>query len=124
MGIAPSRLVTTGMIIPATKYDGWEDRTRFLQRIDDHFATVSAIEAASTASDIPFRGGAGRRLEVDARAATPGERLPEVTMLSVGSRYFDAIGAPLLRGRAFTNEDGGPGRQKAIHNQRLADQYI
>ena len=124
IGIDTSRLVVTGMIIPATKYAGWEDRTRFLQRIDEHFATVSAIEAASTASAIPFSGGAVRRLEVDGRAATPGERLPEVTMLSVGSRYFDVIGVPLLRGRAFTNEDGGPGRQIAIVNQRLVDQYF
>ena len=124
IGIDTSRLVTTGMIIPATKYAGWEDRTRFLQRIDEHFATVSAIEAASTASAIPFSGGAVRRLEVDGRAATPGERLPEVTMLSVGSRYFDVIGVALLRGRAFTNEDGGPGRQIAIVNQRLVDQYF
>jgi predicted permease len=123
IGIDTSRLVATGMIIPATKYAGWEDRTRFLQRIDEHFATVSAIEAASTASAIPFSGGAVRRLEVDGRAATPGERLPEVTMLSVGTRYFEVIGVP-LRGRAFTNEDGGPGRQIAIVNQRLVDQYF
>jgi putative ABC transport system permease protein len=123
IGIDPSRLVVTGMIIPATKYAGWEDRTRFLQRIDEHFATVSEIEAASTASALPFSGGAVRRLEVDGRAATPGERLPEVTMLSVGSRYFDVIGVP-IRGRAFTNEDGGTGRQIAIVNQRLVDQYF
>ena len=123
IGIDPSRLVVTGMIIPATKYAGWEDRTRFLQRIDEHFATVSEIEAASTASALPFSGGAVRRLEVDGRAATPGERLPEVTMLSVGSRYFDVIGVP-VRGRAFTNEDGGTGRQIAIVNQRLVDQYF
>jgi hypothetical protein len=64
-----------------------------------------------------------RRLEVDGRAATPGERLPEVTMLSVGTRYFDVIGVP-VRGRAFTNEDGGPGREIAIVNQRLVDQYF
>jgi len=123
IGIDTSRLVVTGMIIPATKYAGWEDRTRFLQRIDEHFATVSTIEVASTASAIPFSGGGGRRLEVDGRAATPGERLPEVTMLSVGARYFDVIGVP-IRGRAFTNEDGGPGRQVAIVNQRLVDQHF
>ena len=123
IGVDTSRLVVTGMIIPATKYAGWEDRTRFLQRIDEHFATVSTIEAASTASAIPFSGGAGRQLEVDGRAATPGERLPEVTMLSVGARYFDVIGVP-IRGRAFTNEDGGPGRQVVIVNQRLVDQHF
>jgi hypothetical protein len=44
-------------------------------------------------------------------------------MLSVGTRYFEVIGVP-LRGRAFTNEDGGPGRQIAIVNQRLVDQYF
>jgi predicted permease len=124
IGIDTSRLVTSGMIIPATKYPGWEDRTRFLQAIDDHFATVADIEAASTATALPFGGGAVRQLEIDGRAALPGDRLPDVTMLSVGSRYFDTIGVPLIGGRAFTNEDGGPGRQIAIVNQRLADQYL
>ncbi len=124
IGIQTARLVTTGMIIPARKYPGWEDRTRFLQAIDDRFASVAGIEAASTASAIPFGGGAVRQLEVDGRAAVPGDRLPEVTMLSVGSRYFDAIAVTMIRGRAFTSEDGGPGRQVAIVNQRLAGVYF
>lgn len=124
IGIDTSRIVVSGMIIPATKYPGWEDRTRFLQSIDDQFVTAPAIESASTASAPPFSGGAVRRLEVDGRQATPGERLPEVTMLSVGSRYFDTIGVPLVQGRAFTNEDGGPGRQIAIVNQRLVEQHF
>jgi putative ABC transport system permease protein len=124
IGIQTARLVTAGMIIPARKYPGWEDRTRFLQAIDDRFASTAGIDAASTASAIPFGGGAVRQIEIDGRAATPGDRLPEVTMLSVGSRYFDAIGVSLLRGRAFTNEDGGTGRQVAIVNQRLAAVYF
>jgi putative ABC transport system permease protein len=47
-----------------------------------------------------------------------------VTMVSVGSRYFETIGVPLVRGRAFTSEDGGVGRQVAIINQRLATMYF
>jgi predicted permease len=124
IGIDPSRLVASGMIIPATKYPGWEDRTRFLQAIDDRLASGAEIEMATTASALPFSGGAVRQLEIDGRTAPPGERLPEVTMLSVGSRYFDTIGVPLARGRAFTNEDGGPGRLIAIVNQRLIDQHF
>ena len=123
IGIDPSRLVASGMIIPATKYPGWEDRTRFLQAVDDRLASGAEIEIATTASALPFSGGAVRQLEVDGRVATPGQRLPEVTMLSVGSRYFDTIGVP-VRGRAFTNEDGGPGRLIAIVNQRLVDQHF
>jgi putative ABC transport system permease protein len=124
IGIQTARLVTTGMIIPARKYPGWEDRTRFLQAIDDRFASAAGIEAASTASAIPFGGGAVRQIEIDGRAAVPGERLPEVTMLSIGSRYFNTIAVPLVRGRAFTSEDGGSGRQVAIVNQRLAAVYF
>jgi putative ABC transport system permease protein len=124
IGIDTSRLVVSGMIIPASKYPGWEDRTRFLQSIDDQFVSAPAIEAASTASAPPFGGGAVRRLEIDGRQALPGERLPEVTMLSVGSRYFDTIGVRVLRGRAFTNEDGGPGRQMAIVNQRVVEEHF
>jgi predicted permease len=124
IGIQTARLITTNMIIPARKYPGWEDRTRFLQAIDDHFATVAGIDAASTTTAIPFGGGAVRQLEVDGRAAVAGDRLPDVTMLSVGSRYFDAIGVSLIRGRAFTSADGGPGRQIAIVNQRLAELHF
>src|SRR5262249_21042942 len=80
----------------------------------------AGIDAASTASAIPFGGGAVRQIEMDGRAATPGDRLPEVTMVSVGSRYFDAIGISLIRGLALASEDGGSGRQVAIVNQLLA----
>ena len=55
IGIDTSRLVVTGMIIPATKYAGWEDRTRFLQRIDEHFATVSEIESGVNRVGAPIQ---------------------------------------------------------------------
>ncbi|HVZ24226.1 MAG TPA: ABC transporter permease [Vicinamibacterales bacterium] len=124
IGIQTARLITSSMIIPARKYPGWEDRTRFLQAIDDRFGSTAGIDVASTATSIPLGGGAARRIEVDGRAAVPGDRVPEVTMLSVGSRYFDVLGLPLLRGRAFTNADGEPGRLVAIVNQRLATIYF
>ena len=41
-------------------------------------------------------------------------------MLSVGPRYFDALGVACVRGRPFDVSDGTPGREVAIVNQRLA----
>jgi predicted permease len=43
---------------------------------------------------------------------------------SVGSRYFDAVGVHLLRGRPLADNDGEPGREVAVINQRLADLYF
>jgi predicted permease len=124
IGISTSRLLSMNMILSARKYPSLEDRTAFLRRVDQHFATVADIEAASTATNTPFGGGAVRQLEIDGKAAVAGTRLPEVTMLSVGSRYFDAIGVRLVRGRTFTDADGESGRHTVIINQRLASMYF
>jgi ABC-type antimicrobial peptide transport system permease subunit len=45
-------------------------------------------------------------------------------MLAIGSRYFDVLRSPLLRGRPFTDMDGLPGRDVAIVNQRFAEMYF
>jgi hypothetical protein len=46
-----------------------------------------------------------------------------VTLL-IGERYFETIGAPLLRGRAFSPTDGTPGQGAAIVNERFATLYL
>jgi predicted permease len=124
IGINTSRMLTMNMILSARKYPSLEDRTTFLRRVDQQFATVADIEAASTSTNTPFGGGALRQLEIDGKAAATGVRLPEVTMLSVGARYFDAIDVRVMRGRAFTDADGEPGRHVVIINQRFASMYF
>ena len=60
---------------------------------------------------------------MDARLGTA-ERAPLTTMLAIGSRYFDVLRSPLLRGRSFTDIDGLPGRDVVIVNQRFAEMYF
>jgi predicted permease len=45
-------------------------------------------------------------------------------MVAVGSKYFDALGVRMVRGRAFNATDGEPGREAMIINQRLADMHF
>ncbi|HEY7446868.1 MAG TPA: ABC transporter permease [Vicinamibacterales bacterium] len=123
IGISTSRMLSMNMILSARKYPSLEDRTTFLRRIDQHFANIAEIEAASTTTNTPFGGGAVRQLEIDGKAAD-GARAPEVTMLSVGARYFDVLGVRLVRGRNFTDTDSEPGRHAVIINQRLATMYF
>jgi predicted permease len=124
VGIDTSRLVTMNMILGATKYPTLEDRAAFLRRIDEQFANVDGIEAASTTTAPPFSGGGGRQLEIDGKANAPGERSQTVTFLSIGSRYFNAIGLKPLQGRILTDTDQEPGHPTAVVNQRLVDMYF
>jgi predicted permease len=124
IGINTSRMLSLNMIISARKYPTWDDRMTLLRRIDEHFATVGAIEAASTSTNPPFGGGGLRQLEIDGRSVLPGERAPSVTILSIGARYFATIGVRPLQGRVFTDADGEAGQQNAIVNQRLVTMHF
>jgi putative ABC transport system permease protein len=124
LGIDTSRLLTMQLILPARKYPRIEDRVAFLERIDERLSAVNSIEAVSTASSFPAGGGAGLQLAIDGRPLQAGEHAPTVTMLTVGPRYFDALGVRLVRGRPFTTSDGTPGHEVAIVNQQLATMYF
>jgi predicted permease len=124
VGIDTSRLVTMQMILSARKYPSLEDRAAFLRRIDEQFATIDGIEAASTMTSPPFSGGAGRQLELDGKVNAPGERSQTVTMLSIGSRYFDALRLRPVQGRVLTDTDQEPGHPSVVVNQRLVEMYF
>jgi predicted permease len=124
VGVDTSRMLSLNMIISARKYPSWDDRMTLLRRIDEHFATVGAIESASTTTNPPFGGGGLRQLEIDGRATLPGERAPSVTMLSIGARYFDTLRVKPIHGRVFTDADGEAGQQNAIVNQRLVAMHF
>ena len=47
-----------------------------------------------------------------------------VDIMSIGPRYFDTVGAPLVRGRIFDASEGTPGHENVIVNQRFASMFF
>jgi putative ABC transport system permease protein len=124
IGIDTSRVLTMNMILPVRRYPTTESRTRFMAQAEERLSTAADIEAVSTATALPGLGGATRRLEFAGGPEVPENERPMVTMLSVGARYFDAIGAQVTQGRAFSDADGQPGRETVIVNRRLTEMYF
>ncbi len=124
IGVDTSRLVTMQLIFPTRTYESLESRALFLDRLDERLNGIAAIAGASSTNWLPFNGASLRRFEIDGRADMTGEQRPLVGMVAVGSRYFDALGVRMLRGRAFQATDGEPGREAMIINQRLADMHF
>ena len=123
LGIDTSRLTTMQMALSFRKYPTSEARNAFIKRVDERLASVNAIESASTTSNWPLGGGRGIQLTIEGRTR-PDERLPIVTLLSVGPRYFDTIGVRVVRGRALSDVDGLAGQAGAIVNQRFVQMYF
>ena len=124
IGIDTSRVLTMQMILPVRKYPTTESRTTFMAQAEERLSAAADIEAVSTATSLPGGGGGARQLEFAGRPDVAENERPVVTLLSVGSRYFDAIGARVVQGRAFTESDGLPGRESVIVNKRLVDMYF
>jgi putative ABC transport system permease protein len=123
-GVDTTRLLLMNLSLPDRKYHTHDERIAFVERVDERLGGVGTFEAATTASSSPLLGGPVRQLTIDGRPAPAGETLPLVTMVTVGARYFETIGASIQRGRGFERSDGGPGREHAIVNERFAATYF
>ena len=124
IGFDSSRLLTVGYILPNRKYVGRDVRVDFVRRMQERLNANGAIVAASTTSIPPMFGGIPRQLEIDGKPVPPGEMPRTVGMVSVGPRYFEALGVSMLRGRSLDPADGTPGREVAIINQRVASTHF
>jgi predicted permease len=124
LGFETSQLLTMRLSLPLAKYPKAAPRTVLFQRLEERLRTVSAIKAAALTSNPPMFGGFLRQLTIDGRPVVVGERVPDVTVVSVSAGYFDALGVKLIRGRTFNDADGTPGHESAIVNQRLVAMHF
>jgi putative ABC transport system permease protein len=124
LGIDSSRLLTMRLSLPLGRYPKPELRTLLFQHLDERLRGVSAIQASGITSNLPMFGGFLRQLTVEGRPDRPGERPPEVTVVSVSTGYFDTLGVKTIRGRTFNDSDGTPGHESVLVNQRFAAMHF
>jgi putative ABC transport system permease protein len=121
-----SNMITMQLALGIGKYPQPADIKQFFRRLDEQLATVRSLSAVTVASDIPMLTviNALRQLTIDGRATATNENPPSVAYLYIGPRYFETLKLRLLRGREFTEDDGAPGREAAIINERFASMFF
>ncbi len=124
IGADTSHLLTMRLFLPLGKYPRPEQRTALYQQLEQRLKGVSAIRASAITSNAPMQGGFVRQLTVNGRTAAPGERPPEVTMVSISPAYFDTMGVHVLRGRNLEESDGTPGHESALVNQQFVTMHF
>jgi putative ABC transport system permease protein len=134
VGFDTANLTVMRLYLPLTRYT-LKDLPRVAelqQQFERRLRDVPAIRASALASTPPTIGsirGTGadpdtQGVAVDGRMPATDEQPPVVSVVEIGDGYFDTIGLPILRGRAFALNDGLPGRGAAIVNQRFGDLHL
>jgi putative ABC transport system permease protein len=119
-GFVPDRLLETGSdagraFDPAvTKWRAALDRVR----------TIAGVESVALSSRPPVHGGRQHTFAVSGRTVSAQGQEPRAGDILISADYFQTMGIPLLKGRAFNEQDAGGSPPVVIVSDTLARQVF
>jgi putative ABC transport system permease protein len=123
LGFQPERSLMMRITMPAgvpdTRRMGFHDT--LLQRVAA-LPGVKAVGAISGLFELGKMGNLGLRA-IEGRSPEPPERWTPLTWTSISGGYLQAMGAPLIRGRYFSEQDGPDSPLVALIDERMAGRY-
>jgi predicted permease len=96
----------------------------FFKQLLPRIESLPGVKAASVAATVP--GGEielGSSLDIEGRAVEPGRPKPDAGFNYVTPHYFETMGIPVLRGRAFTDADEQNSQFVALIDERMASSF-
>jgi predicted permease len=125
---ADSVLDTTDVVLanvdlPSQRYESTERQLVLYTSVEDRLATSRDVEAASFASAYPFYDAPRWLVELEESKNSLNASMT-ASYVTVGPRYFDTLRLKLRQGRGFTRDDGSPGQESVIVNERFVAMYL
>jgi putative ABC transport system permease protein len=116
-GFSSERVMSFRLDLPKQKYAALDQQNRFYQALVEKLHALPGVQAAGVATRCPlepFNWLANYQIEGQPAPASSDRPTMDVSVASPD--YFRAVGIPLLRGRAFTDQDNrehlhGSGRE-------------
>jgi putative ABC transport system permease protein len=126
-GFNPEKVLTCQLSLPSSKYKD-PQIVDFFQRLLERVRALPGVKAAGATMTLPLgnpNGGFWGGLNIEGRAAVTRESIPIVSFVQVTPSYFPAMGIPILKGRAFTEQDNSDQSPKVvIVNATLARRFL
>ena len=121
-GFETERALTVPLDLEVIKYDETRGRL-FYQRLLDQLRGVPGVQQVSLAEIIPLTDRLrGARISVEGNDAPVGDS-QSFLFNTVGPRYFETMGIPLLAGREFSSQDDKRAAPVVIINETMARRF-
>lgn len=124
-GFRPERITTAGVFLDWNKYDteeqAWGLYGDLLKKIQAHPGVVSA----AVGSTFPLNDTQpwNNQLRIEGREVPEGQIEAPVDLRIASAGYFNTLGIPVLKGRAFNDGDHADAPPVAIVNQSVARRF-
>jgi putative ABC transport system permease protein len=124
IGMRTERLLAINLQLAGDKYQKPEMRRAFYDRLQPRLAAIPGAEHVALTTSIPPFGVGRRPVEFDGRPVPKIDDAPQIGTATISPAFFDAAGVPVIRGRGFTDADGGAGAENVIINERMASEHF
>jgi len=125
-GFDAPKLLTMQLTLPGAKYRENQQVTAFYRQIQERIGALPGVQSSGIINQLPIAAERSEAsFEIEGRELiTESDResaIADYRMISPS--YFKTMGIPIIRGRAFTEQDGRPVANAAIINDKLARRF-
>ncbi len=123
-GFDPSNALTVSFDLGLQGYD--QDKgEQFYRQVVDRVESLPGVKSAAVTTNIPLGlNYSSSNIYVEGQPLERGTNLPMAMVASIGPRYFETMGTPLLHGREFTNQDRQDTENVVIVNETFVRRLI
>ncbi|HZS04396.1 MAG TPA: ABC transporter permease [Blastocatellia bacterium] len=123
-GFSPDHLLKVRLSLPPSKYREGTNVAAFYQQLIERLGALPGVQAVGATSSVMMnRVHASATFSIEGRPLPPQGQRPELPLDSVSPGYFEALGIPIVKGRAFTEQDKRDGLQVVIVNETMARRF-
>jgi len=116
-GFNPNNVLTMSMDVGLQGYDQPKGE-QFYRQLITRVQSLPGVSSAALTTFVPLSlNYSGNSVFAEGQPAERGANAPVAMAGSIGPRYFETMGTPLLSGREFTDEDKANSQQTAIVNE-------
>ena len=119
-GFSPTRIATMRLSLPGALYAGPPEVRAFYSRLLERVRALPGVESAASGSGVlmPLLANSGI-MTIEGKPPTPGPQI-EYPREIVSPGYFETLGATLVAGRTFTDQDHADATLVTIVNETFA----
>src|SRR5262245_16183169 len=124
-GFNTENVLTLRVTLPRSRYPDATQAVSFFDRLQERLAALPGVASASATTDIvPRRLATSTGFSIENRPRDPSEMALELPFDRIQPNYFQTMGIQLLKGRAFTAQDGRDNPRVAIVNETFVKRYF
>jgi putative ABC transport system permease protein len=124
LGFRPEGVLTAKIQLPGLKYREESQRRMFTRQLLERLSSTPGVESAGMITSVFLsKTPNSTYFSIEGRPSfLPGQRV-EVPLDSISPNYFQVMGTPIIKGRAFNDQDTENAPRAVIINETMARRF-